>query len=351
MIKKNITLCVFIIISILLIFNVNGFAQEENEGTDTSPASFLDLPIGTRNISMGGAFIAIADCAETIFLNPAGLLRLNYPYISMSGDLGSVLYDGMFTGYLAFALPPSENGRLGFGLGVMGTMSYENVPSYDPSGNSSGDNVRNYNIAPYISLALRQSIVDSGGGIGISIKGIYSEIDSVSGYGAGIDLGVLANLAAFSFGLTIKDLFTFVKYKNRDYIEIKSPVAILAAAYRNVSLEDDQTTMVISIEIKKPLLNNEFDFSIGGYYRLWNYVGVTDDNINIDNIINDIDDEEKNGEFGTALYLLGGYNFKTLSLGLSFTWALLNMKLDVATKFPTTPEEYFSLYSTLEFHF
>ncbi len=352
MLKKN-NKIVIIIFIILVFFSVNVYGQDSGEGIYTSPASFLDIPIGTMNIGMGGSYIAVANGAETIFLNPAGLLRLNYPYISLSGDIGSVLLDGNFTGYFSLAIPPSESGRIGIGIGVMGTLSYDNVPSYDTSGNTSGENVRNYNLAPYISFALRQSIVDTGGGIGVSIKGIYSEIDSVSGYGAGIDLGVLANLAAFSFGVTIKDLFTFVKFSNRDYIEIKSPIAILGAAYQNISLEDNQTTMSISVELEKPLFNNDFEFSIGGFFRVWKYSGVKDDGneININNIIDNIEDDEEEREFSTALYLMGGYNFKTLSLGLSFTLAPLNLKLDVATRFPTIPGEFFSLYSSIEVHF
>ncbi|MBU1881120.1 PorV/PorQ family protein, partial [bacterium] len=42
----------------------------------TTAAPFLTIGVGSRPIAMGGAFVSIADDANAMFWNPAGLARL-----------------------------------------------------------------------------------------------------------------------------------------------------------------------------------------------------------------------------------------------------------------------------------
>ncbi|MFW5799377.1 MAG: hypothetical protein ACOCV8_01075 [Spirochaetota bacterium] len=343
-----------IILQVMLLFSVSNLVLAQESGDSIGVGAFLNLPVGTRAIAMGGAFTSIADDPSTIFYNPAGLVSLDFPYLSFNA--GTKFY-GYYLGHLSFVLPPGEEGLFGLGFGVKGLSYLDKLYSYDAGGNpinGNGSNIDNYMLSPYISIGIRQSLVDAGGGIGFSLKGILSNIDGIKGHGVGLDFGVLSNLAAFGFGICLQDIITIIKYDNRDYIEFVAPKAIISLSYKNIDLEDNRANLAISVEIKKPLLNDNYSILIGGFFRIWKYKKSPENSnneIDIDDIIDNIEEDEKNKKFGTNLYILAGYDFNALSLGLSFTFEPINLKLDLATQFPTEQGEYFSLFTTLEFHF
>lgn len=339
---------IFIVIAVLLLFSVPAFSQD---GVSTSPADFLNIDIGAKSIGMGGAYSSVADTAETIFLNPAGIINMNMPFLSTHAG---IQFDGTYSAALAFAMPPKEGSKFGFGIGIMGFAGITDINGYDATGNPTGNNISNYFFAPYVTFAFKQSLIGSGDGIGFSIKALISNTGSINGFGGGLDVGFLTKIAVINLGLTIKDLFTIIKFPNRDYIEFVSPRIILGASFETTNQEDKLDDFVISIEMDKALLNPEFSFSIGTLFRIWKYKKPIENNEEIDDIddlIGDVDEEEASNMFGTNLYILAGYDFKTLSFGLSFTLAPINMKLDIATQFPTKQGEYFTLYTNLEFHF
>jgi tetratricopeptide (TPR) repeat protein len=81
-------------------------------------AAFPDIGLGARPMGMGGAFVAVASDANSIFWNPAGLTQLQRAefssmYLSLYGlDVSSQLLSG--------ALRHPFNGGIGFGLLRMG---------------------------------------------------------------------------------------------------------------------------------------------------------------------------------------------------------------------------------------
>lgn len=61
---------VFSTIFLCYIFLQNSFGQEI-----TNAASFLKIGAGAKAISLGGAFVAVADDASAGYWNPAGLCK------------------------------------------------------------------------------------------------------------------------------------------------------------------------------------------------------------------------------------------------------------------------------------
>ena len=62
---------VLITISIIILFSHIAFA-----GTGTSGAQFLQIGAGVRAISMGNAYVGLAEGIESIYWNPAGLAKM-----------------------------------------------------------------------------------------------------------------------------------------------------------------------------------------------------------------------------------------------------------------------------------
>ena len=60
----------YIILGVLLAA-ATGFGQFAKVGT--SGLQFMDIPVSARAVGMGNTFIAVANDASTLFINPAGM--------------------------------------------------------------------------------------------------------------------------------------------------------------------------------------------------------------------------------------------------------------------------------------
>ena len=81
------------------------------------------LFVGTRPLSMGGAFIAVADDANTITWNPAGLPGLRRTeFTTTYADLYAM---GITQSYLGFVKPFSDRVALGFDWSNVGSDDTE----------------------------------------------------------------------------------------------------------------------------------------------------------------------------------------------------------------------------------
>jgi len=62
-----------------------------------------DLPVGARPMGMSGAFIAIADDANTVMWNPAGITQLSQQELTMMWT--NLFYPGVTQSHLSYVLP------------------------------------------------------------------------------------------------------------------------------------------------------------------------------------------------------------------------------------------------------
>ncbi len=88
----------------------------------SSHAGIEDMPIGARSIAMGATYVALANTADAIFLNPGGLSQLSGTEVSLFFQKPLGLDDVNF-GTLTLSLPVSRF-RLGVGLITLGNDLY-----------------------------------------------------------------------------------------------------------------------------------------------------------------------------------------------------------------------------------
>jgi long-chain fatty acid transport protein len=89
----------------------SAFAITDEEGNASIQFNFS--PPGARSLGMGGAFLALADDATAAFTNPAGLVQLASPEISL--ELRQTNYDTQFAENGNFATDPFSTNGLGYG--------------------------------------------------------------------------------------------------------------------------------------------------------------------------------------------------------------------------------------------
>ncbi len=91
---------------------------------------FLSTGGGSRALGMGGAYVALANDASSVYWNPAGLTRLTYPqvlFMHSSRFSGLVKYN-----FAAVAFPYGHDAGLGFGLVRLGVDDIPHTELINP---------------------------------------------------------------------------------------------------------------------------------------------------------------------------------------------------------------------------
>ena len=86
----------------------------------------MDLSVGARAMGMGRAYVAVAEDAETVFINPAGLgtvssLKLGSMYRSLLDDVNYTVLSGAY---------PMDNDSGTLGAGII-NQTVTSIPLYN----------------------------------------------------------------------------------------------------------------------------------------------------------------------------------------------------------------------------
>lgn len=160
------------------------------------PGAFLNYGPAPRSLAMGKAFAAVADDAQAIYYNPAGLFQLNSQEVLIAH---SQLY-GARMEYLAYTLPTKEFG--GFGLSLL-NYGAEGIDSrspenslYQPTFFSENACLISYAYNPFYFL-----------GFGGTVKLVTKNVAQYADVGLGADLGVFVRASKIlSLGLAVQNV-------------------------------------------------------------------------------------------------------------------------------------------------
>ncbi|MDI6735224.1 MAG: PorV/PorQ family protein [bacterium] len=173
------------------------------KGAGTTGGEFLNIGVGERAVSMGGAFSSIADNVTAIYWNPAGLTQLKMREFSVMHL--NYLVD-IKSEYLSYAQPLGKYGAIGSQLALL----ISEHSRRDDFGNEIGDFHNNVGV---FSLAYGYP-VKRNLSLGITLKGFYSKLDSDETSDLVFDLGGLYKtpLEGVNLGFVIQNLGTGLKF-------------------------------------------------------------------------------------------------------------------------------------------
>ncbi|MFZ1520091.1 MAG: PorV/PorQ family protein [Ignavibacteriaceae bacterium] len=155
------------------------FAQNPNLGT--SGAQFLQLPVGARSESMGGAIVGLADDASALFWNPAGIVKVNNVQAHFSYMNWFDLFDFNAASIVYNA---GDMGVFGASMVLLSTDEMEITTEEQPNGTG------RYFDAGDVALGISYSkYLTDRFSVGLTVKYINQRIWNETASGVAFDIG------------------------------------------------------------------------------------------------------------------------------------------------------------------
>ncbi|MFC1712049.1 PorV/PorQ family protein [Candidatus Poribacteria bacterium] len=192
------------LVTLVFAFAINSYGDSGDAG---DAGAFLKNGIGVRPISMGKAFVAIADDAHAGYWNPAGLAILNTAQFGAmySNPVNYDLIGGAGVkdiGYHTISLAyPAGFGSFGLNVAYLSVGDIFVVEDASgPTGDTFSD--KEYGIIASYATSIAEQIH-----LGTNIKFVHQSLQDEDGSGLGLDLGALYQpLYNLTFGLMLQDL-------------------------------------------------------------------------------------------------------------------------------------------------
>lgn len=165
-------------------------------------SGFTNLPTSVRAMGMGQAFVAIADDYGACYFNPAGLLQITQKELgTMYTDLYSL---GLLRqSFLSFVEPTT-------GMGA-GGISWSRL-SADLEPEKWSSDLYSYSYAQFFSQNKLTTSRKTFSSWGINIKYLRETSPWGNASGYGLDVGFLTRGEKFSWGASIQDLISQIKW-------------------------------------------------------------------------------------------------------------------------------------------
>lgn len=205
MIIKKLSLVVLVL---LLIAAEQGFAGRGDK-TGTSAAPMLLIPVGGRDIAMGGATVANSSGIEAVYYNPAGLAwgkkqsEAIFSHMNYIADIG-VEYIGVTSNFPGF-------GSLALTIKSLSIGAIDVTTETNPDGTGETFTPSFSTIGLTYSKAMTDRIA-----IGLTVNLISEQIDRANASGLGFSFGVqyknFANVGGLDLGVAIKNIGPQMQY-------------------------------------------------------------------------------------------------------------------------------------------
>jgi len=264
----------------------------------TSAAPELLIPVGARDLGLGGSSLATTSGVEAIYWNPAGLGRSTngteamFSFMNYIADVG-VQYAALSTTFEGF-------GSIGFSLKSLSIGEIEITTENATEG--TGERFSPTYVT--VGLTFARQLTDRIG-VGVTANLISERIDRVSATGVAFNFGVqygnLASVKGLSVGVVVKNIGPAMKFDGSGLLRNAS-VGGNAAAPLKIEAQSDELPSTIEIGLAYQYkFAEESEFTFSGLFQNNN---MSDDEYKI------------GGEYGynNTLFVRGGWVFSQESV-------------------------------------
>jgi hypothetical protein len=224
----------YIYISLAII--LPGFQPEVPAATSVAKfaGEFLSTGVGARALGMGGAHVAVGADVTAGYWNPAGLIGIRAPQVSL---MHSSRFDGIVKyDYGAAALPFGSDQTFAISLIRLAVddIAYTALPNPELPLSETNQPIisRIVNDAEYALFFSYARVIPGKFSYGANIKLINKGVGDNSAWGLGFDIGVLMNpVASLLVGANLQDATTTLVSWDTKTNELISPTLKLGFAY------------------------------------------------------------------------------------------------------------------------
>ncbi len=191
-----------LLILLLVLSAAMAIAGGENRaGTNAAPE--LLIPVGARDIAMGGASIATTSGVDAIYWNPAGLAHTSYNASALFSHMTYIA--DISVNYFAVGATFGGFGTLGFSLKSLAIGDIPVTTNDFPDGTGEIINPTYVTLGATYSRMLAENI-----SVGFTTNLISEQIGRVGATGLGFDAGVqyanLGGIEGWSLGVAVKNI-------------------------------------------------------------------------------------------------------------------------------------------------
>jgi len=244
------------VIFVSLIFCQLQFSTAVHAGAGSEGGDFLNLGIGARAVSMGGAFTGLANDVSAGYWNPGGLVQLD-------GTEVLTMYDSFFEGmghiYLGLGKKLNGGGALGAQINY---LTSGDISGVDESGNSIG----NFNATSMAIVLTYSRYINKSMSYGINLKTLNENIAGLNGSGFGADLGLLyKGSEKLRLGFAIQNLGTGITYDG--YTETSPFPMVVRGGISYYLTNTGANSFVLCADLSKISTDNSMGMGAGMEYR------------------------------------------------------------------------------------
>jgi hypothetical protein len=231
---------------------------------------FQELLVGGRACAMGGVGVAQFADPSVIYFNPAGSYFTDRSVLLMHAEN----FGGLVKNEFGSIILPKENMTFGAGMQYISVDDIKLTRLEDTSSGPSGDNP----LIPYDTVGTKDMVfyINAAKGnpmfsYGANIKIFYRNLAVVTGYGGGVDLGVMLDKEIFRVGFAVRDFILSPLMWSNGTKETIMPKFSLGIA-SVITLERMNSVIIFEHDFIKQLDVNNFSFNLGCEYSYKNLI-------------------------------------------------------------------------------
>jgi hypothetical protein len=196
------------VVAFVALLSQTGLAQEVRK-LGTSAAAFLRIPVGARAVSMGSAFVSMADDETALYWNPAGIAGLQKFGLGVDYTEWLLGVDFNFLGLVI----PHRSGALGFSVTTFKTGDMDITTPAAPMGTGETFDAGSYAISASYASRLTDRF-----SIGGTVKYVNERILNTTSAGVAFDVGTIYTtpFAGIRLGASILNFGTKLRMEGED---------------------------------------------------------------------------------------------------------------------------------------
>ncbi|MBN1780539.1 PorV/PorQ family protein [bacterium] len=197
----------------------------------TTAAGFLSIDVGAQAVSMGGAYVAVAEDATSMYWNPSGIARIEgtealFQHTQWIADVS--------INYLGIAIPIQSLGTVGVNITSLTMDDMERTTISEPDGTGEMFSAGSHALGVSIARNLTDRFA-----IGFNIKYITEKIYHSSASGVAFDVGTLftTQFSGLKIGMSISNYGTKLQMSGQDMLTQVDIDPMLAGNNENMNAD------------------------------------------------------------------------------------------------------------------